>query len=272
MNQLSFNIKKYRQLKSMTQEQLGNRIGVSGQAVSKWEKGSMPDASILPMLADALDISIDCLYGRQQYDTNDIPSQIISYLTASNETSFDTAYRIAWISAVCGLHTKELFEIVGTETPVLEKLRGKDQLGQLESKAGFLVSNFTLETQFLMLVNKHGEDFRDFLMPTENYAKFFSILADEKTISILLVFYHKKSGVLIFPETIANIIHLSLKDTTKRLEKLYACNILYREMILQDDIEKYAYTSYESLFILALLILAKSIYNSDTITINYSND
>ena len=34
------NIKRIRQNKGVTQEQLGDSIGVSGQAVSKWENGS----------------------------------------------------------------------------------------------------------------------------------------------------------------------------------------------------------------------------------------
>lgn len=33
------NIKRIRQNKGVTQEQLGDSIGVSGQAVSKWENG-----------------------------------------------------------------------------------------------------------------------------------------------------------------------------------------------------------------------------------------
>ena len=46
--------------KKMTQAELGDRIGVSFQAVSKWERGeTLPDVSTLPALADALDTTID---------------------------------------------------------------------------------------------------------------------------------------------------------------------------------------------------------------------
>jgi len=38
------NIKRYRLAKGMTQEQLANIVGVSNQAVSKWEcDGSIPE-------------------------------------------------------------------------------------------------------------------------------------------------------------------------------------------------------------------------------------
>ncbi|MBQ7775566.1 MAG: orotate phosphoribosyltransferase [Lachnospiraceae bacterium] len=54
------NIKRLRQNKGLTQEQLGEVLGISGQAVSKWENQSaLPDILILPRLADYFSISID---------------------------------------------------------------------------------------------------------------------------------------------------------------------------------------------------------------------
>ena len=50
----------------LTQEQVGRMIGVTTQAVSKWERGSTPDAEILPLIADALGVSVDALYGREE--------------------------------------------------------------------------------------------------------------------------------------------------------------------------------------------------------------
>ena len=65
MSVIGEQIKKYRNQKNFTQEKLGNLIGVTTQAVSKWERGGTPDAEILPRLADALEVSIDALYGRE---------------------------------------------------------------------------------------------------------------------------------------------------------------------------------------------------------------
>lgn len=51
-----------RKAKGMTQEQLGANLGVSGQAVSKWEKGeSLPDILLLSDLCKLLGISADQL-------------------------------------------------------------------------------------------------------------------------------------------------------------------------------------------------------------------
>ena len=58
------NIAKYRKEKGLTQEELGAKLGVTNQAVSKWESEvSMPDVMLLPEIANALNITLDDLYG-----------------------------------------------------------------------------------------------------------------------------------------------------------------------------------------------------------------
>ena len=53
-------ISKYRKEKGMTQEELAGKLGVSSQAVSKWENdASCPDISLLPELCRILGISTD---------------------------------------------------------------------------------------------------------------------------------------------------------------------------------------------------------------------
>lgn len=53
-------ISKYRKEKGMTQEELAGKLGVSSQAVSKWENdASCPDISLLPQLCKLLGITTD---------------------------------------------------------------------------------------------------------------------------------------------------------------------------------------------------------------------
>lgn len=63
--------KKY----NMTQEEVAQKVGVSSQAVSKWENDlSAPDISILPALADMFHISLDELLGREVIKTEILPA------------------------------------------------------------------------------------------------------------------------------------------------------------------------------------------------------
>ncbi|MCL1787249.1 MAG: helix-turn-helix domain-containing protein [Defluviitaleaceae bacterium] len=57
-------IKKLRREKDITQEQLAEFLGVSAQAVSRWETGAaLPDITQVPVLANIFDISADALLG-----------------------------------------------------------------------------------------------------------------------------------------------------------------------------------------------------------------
>ncbi len=59
---ISQKISEIRKARSLTQEQLGAKLGISSQAVSKWEKGeSMPDIMLLPSLCEILGITADAL-------------------------------------------------------------------------------------------------------------------------------------------------------------------------------------------------------------------
>ncbi len=56
-------IKQLRYKAGWTQEQLAERLSLSAQSVSKWETGvSMPDITLLPLLAEAFGVSIDELF------------------------------------------------------------------------------------------------------------------------------------------------------------------------------------------------------------------
>lgn len=59
---------------TMTQEALANALGVTNQAVSKWESDqSCPDISLLPTIADLFHVSIDRLFGRSDADPREAP-------------------------------------------------------------------------------------------------------------------------------------------------------------------------------------------------------
>jgi len=71
-------IGQLRKQKGLTQEQLASRLGVTSQAVSKWENElSCPDVALLPVISDLFGISVDELFGRTP-KTVDVRSGLIA--------------------------------------------------------------------------------------------------------------------------------------------------------------------------------------------------
>ena len=69
-------IAKFRKEKNMTQEELANLLGVSSQAVSKWENdASCPDISLLPQLCEVLGITADELLTGKNNEVRMVPPE-----------------------------------------------------------------------------------------------------------------------------------------------------------------------------------------------------
>ena len=68
---LSGNISRFRKDLGLTQEALATELGITFQAVSKWETGqTVPDTVLLPRLAQTLGVSVDKLLGYSAYGSD----------------------------------------------------------------------------------------------------------------------------------------------------------------------------------------------------------
>ncbi len=110
-------IKRLRESKNMTQQQLAEKISVSDKAVSKWETGrGYPDVSLLEPLAKALGVSIIELFsGEGVINTN---------------KSFNMQRMKLYVCPICGNLIQSAGEAVvsccGIVLPALEAESGDD--------------------------------------------------------------------------------------------------------------------------------------------------
>lgn len=75
MNQIKIGkfIAKLRHEKDLTQEEFGNRIGVSSKTISRWENGNyMPDISLLETISRKLDVTISELLKGERIDIENL--------------------------------------------------------------------------------------------------------------------------------------------------------------------------------------------------------
>lgn len=102
-------ITSLRKEKEMTQEQLAEKLDVSGKAVSKWENGKcLPETTQLIKMSKLFDVTIDeILYGERVNNPNDIHKEVTqeSYtmLRASERSLKSTLYLVSAMFILNGL-------------------------------------------------------------------------------------------------------------------------------------------------------------------------
>lgn len=94
------NLKKYRILKNLTQEDVAEYLRITPQSVSKWERGeSYPDITLLPALANIFETSIDLLVGmdtiRAEETRYNIHKKAVEYQRKGDYDSAEKTYREA---------------------------------------------------------------------------------------------------------------------------------------------------------------------------------
>ena len=97
---LSENLKRYRMLKNLLQEDIAKYLSITPQSVSKWERGeSYPDITFLPALANIFETSIDALIGMdtiRAYETRyNIHKTANEFQRSGNYNAAEKVYRNA---------------------------------------------------------------------------------------------------------------------------------------------------------------------------------
>ena len=89
-------IKKLRRERDVTQEKLADYLGISYQAVSKWENGTaLPDITLVVPIANFFDVSADELFSLNAQVNDAIPAEPAYYTSVFvNKMTHSTANTI----------------------------------------------------------------------------------------------------------------------------------------------------------------------------------
>lgn len=123
-------LKALRREKALTQEQLAERLHVSGRTVSRWETGSnMPDISLLVELAEFYDVSIpEIIDGeRKSENMNEEAKETALKLSDYAETiNQKLKTRLLWmtLAALAGMVVFAVLDILGLHTDFYDFIAG----------------------------------------------------------------------------------------------------------------------------------------------------
>lgn len=173
-------IRNLRISRNLTQAELGQVVGVSMQAVSKWERGGLPDIGVLIVLADFFHVSLDEMLGRKTADecsTNDIIYNAV--LHASPEETFERACGFCW-SAVKGTTGIPDIETMGyNATRGLENSRCR-----ITTNHGIAYGILTEDLHMLSILPEPKEGFEPILGDLEQYTELFRLLSDAENLKL----------------------------------------------------------------------------------------
>lgn len=163
-------ILELRKARSLTQEKLGEQLGISSQAVSKWENGdSMPDIMILPQLCEILGISIDSLL---EVPVSMKKENILkSFRSYADEVGTSKALIEAFISCA---QTNKPFDINDVNNPNGLFFKYANNFMEIVEASGF---------GFVLSNNEFMDKIRDY--DVQKLVNFFEMFANEDIMTVV---------------------------------------------------------------------------------------
>lgn len=231
---LSESIAKYRKAAGMTQEELGRQVGVSTQAVSKWECGGMPDAGLLPALAEALHVSIDALFGRGGKDAADIVRLVADdILRTPQEQRFRRIYTLCWTMMQANIGSSGAFgrsveNMVQGLKPV-DRLTGEQSETHVvvhKSDTGVEEASIAADYQYYLLMPEPQGGFASALRDEKSYLTLFALLSRPSRLR-MLAFLERSAYASFTAEFAAKELSIPLEEAEEALEDLCHHNFLY---------------------------------------------
>ncbi len=251
-------IAELRRKEGIKQEILAQYVGVSVQAVSKWENGGVPDIYLLPKIADYFGITIDSLFGREKEDSRDPLDELLCEISKREaEERFKDAFELCW-------------KIEYMLTGKLDELKISDNIAAYEKKissisqhystiltdGGYTMMGIANRLQYFLLVPEI-KDTDLALFDGIDYVDFFRYLSDKDLFNacVLLNRYGADfSFVLDFLIKKLNVTNEKAKEIVSFLDKY---KMLKRSKIEIEGEMKELYIFVPTASFVALLIFAR---------------
>ncbi|MCH5340210.1 MAG: helix-turn-helix transcriptional regulator [Acetatifactor sp.] len=247
-------IAKLRKEKSITQEELASRVGVSSQAVSKWENGGMPDAELLPRIADFLEVSIDTLFGRSLKDQCDFAQVITAQFEDKNEDQkIQTMFKMCWEME------KAMFYPGKSES--LEEIRqsigdGNQTYSSIVCDSGFTRVGIGNRLPYFLLVPESKDKEKAFFDGID-YTAFFKDFSDQNVFDAMVMLNKRKNRKAFTDNLLVKKMDIDKDTAADIIRILQKYRLIHVTQIEMDDEEQEIYTFNPTPSFIALLIFAR---------------
>ncbi len=253
---LSGNIKRLRLDKNLTQEQLATKLGVSAQAVSKWETSeTYPDGALLVPLANELEVSLDELFGNETVTMADISGRIVKLIhNTEAKERFNVVRDIGW-QIERGLFNCRM-EIGKRYDP--NEIKNQKNASYILDDNGFtIVSNG--KEPFFSVFPEPTEGYGYFLNDKKDLQEIFAALSHESTMNALIYLYHKTENYVFEKEVLERDCAIQKEQLENVLDDLLTLKVIWMQKLTINGEERMLFYSRPNHNLLALFIMARQI-------------
>ena len=266
-SKLSEQIAALRKERGLTQEQLGNMVGVSSQAVSKWEKGGTPDVELLPVLSRQLGVTIDALFGMEGGEQAAVEDAVGRWLRGFPvKDRLSQFCRLVWNSI--GYFVPADLVLPDMSYPPSCKIDGGDGIVQLfltqvVEESGMLLDVHADDLSFVTLWPKPKGGWAQWLAPMEDYRKLFTVLAKPGCLELLGCLYRRNDNWFA-PGVVVKDLKMPKEAAVKLLEALTEREILTSMELELEDGEAKVYRVTEPIKLVPFLLLGRVLMQFDS--------
>lgn len=266
------NIAKHRKAKGLTQEQLGESVGVSSQAVSKWEKGGVPDTMLIPQLALVLGVTTDALFGIQkkpsEYTEEEILDQLFLYTLHNHIDYFHFLFETIWTlqSAYFGNETRP------TLCKTIENVAGNPQItSQVINNDGTTYLTLVKDFPFFCAIMDTPEISKR-ILTEEHFQEFFSLLASEDGFKAVVFTQTSTESSQYTAETMAKEIGISMERFLEIEPLLVKYGLLNEDTLTLNDIVIKVYHKWCNPEIRPILMMVYQFINARQCYYNFTSN
>ena len=253
---LSGNIKRLRLEKSLTQEQLATKLGVSAQAVSKWETSeTYPDGALLVPLANELEVSLDELFGNETVTMADISGRIVKLIHNTEvKERFNVARDIGW-QIERGLFDCRM-EIGKRYDP--NEIKNQKNASYILDDNGFtIVSNG--KEPFFSVFPQPAEGYGHFLNDKDDLQKIFAALSHTDTMNALIYLYQKNENYVFESAVLERDCEIANDQINAVIDDLLTLKLIWKQELTINGESRVLYYSRPSHKLLAVLLMTREI-------------
>lgn len=222
-SQFSVNLATYRKKRGLTQESLAKLISVTPQAVSKWEKGGYPDSYLLPKIAEALDVSLDVLFGLRQEE----PEPDLTKMVMDELSQISPEKRGAVVMELCYHMLYAYHDNLQTEQVCFPHQLNKETFAHLRTDYELAISRLNSDMQYFCFLRIPENGIDSYTQITPRLISLFQLLSDETALRIVFFAENLPRNYLLTKECISQKLNLSSKKVSEIVERFIWLGIMW---------------------------------------------